>query len=196
MVPYTRIHTHTPRYTHSLTHAHTHTHIHTYTHTHTHTHPCSWSHTFSITGETRAIQLQRQLEQIKTEKFRTEAERDELKHKAEEAETQVRELYQKCRELAQENQEIPILRDSLEEMKYLQSKVVSLAGDVQGEMDLYLFECALYVIREEPSQVGYTCYVTDVRSFTSLPDFSHAILKSWEGPMYKARVSHVEQFLY
>ena len=51
-------------------------------------------------------------------------ERDELKHKAEEAEAQVKELYQKCRELALENQEIPILRDSLEEMKYLQSKVV------------------------------------------------------------------------
>ena len=69
--------------------------------------------------------MQRQLDQVKNEKFRTEAERDELKHKAEEAEGQVRELYQKCRELSQENQEIPILRDSLEEMKYLQSKVVS-----------------------------------------------------------------------
>ena len=87
-------------------------------HTHTHTH--------SITGETKAIQLQRQLDQVKNEKFRTEAERDELKHKAEEAEAQVREYYQKCRELSQENQEIPILRDSLEEMKYLQSKVVSV----------------------------------------------------------------------
>ena len=87
----------------------------------------SYTHTLtrSITGETKAIQLQRQLDQIKNEKFRTEAERDELKHKAEEAEAQIRELYQKCRELSQENQEIPILRDSLEEMKYLQSKVVS-----------------------------------------------------------------------
>ena len=86
---------------------------------HTHVYTCR------ITGETKAIQLQRQLDQIKNEKFRTEAERDELKHKAEEAEAQIRELYQKCRELSQENQEIPILRDSLEEMKYLQSKVVS-----------------------------------------------------------------------
>ena len=38
----------------------------------------------------------------------------------------MRDLYQKCRELSQENQEIPILRDSLEEMKYLQSKVVGV----------------------------------------------------------------------
>ena len=85
----------------------------------------TYVYTHRITGETKAIQLQRQLDQIKNEKFRTEAERDELKHKAEEAEAQIRELYQKCRELSQENQEIPILRDSLEEMKYLQSKVVS-----------------------------------------------------------------------
>ena len=84
----------------------------------------TYIHMHSISGETKAIQLQRQLDQIKNEKFRTEAERDELKHKAEEAEAQVRELYQKCRELSQENQEIPILRDSLEEMKYLQCKVV------------------------------------------------------------------------
>lgn len=84
---------------------------------------------YSITGETKAIQLQRQLDQVKNEKFRTEAERDELKHKTEEAEAQVRELYQKCRELTQENQEIPILRDSLEEMKYLQSKVVRVTLD-------------------------------------------------------------------
>ena len=97
-------------------------------HTHTHTHSFLLSFSLSlcsITGETKAIQLQRQLDQVKTEKFRTEAERDELKHKAEEADAQVRELFQKCRELTQENQEIPILRDSLEEMKYLQSKVVS-----------------------------------------------------------------------
>ena len=40
----------------------------------------------------------------------------------------MRELFQKCRELTQENQEIPILRDSLEEMKYLQSKVVSVTS--------------------------------------------------------------------
>ena len=38
----------------------------------------------------------------------------------------MKDLYQKCRELSQENQEIPILRDSLEEMKYLQSKVVGV----------------------------------------------------------------------
>ena len=92
--------------------------------TNTHTFSGTYMYTCSISGESKAIQLQRQLDQIKTEKFRTEAERDELKHKAEEAESQVRELYQKCRELSLENQEIPILRDSLEEMKYLQSKVV------------------------------------------------------------------------
>ena len=68
------------------------------------------------------------MDQVKSEKFRAEAERDEFKHKAEEVDAQVRELYQKCRELTLENQEIPILRDSLEEMKYLQSKVVSSAA--------------------------------------------------------------------
>ena len=38
------------------------------------------------------------------------------------------ELYQRNRDLQLENDEIPILRDSVEEMKYLESKVVSELG--------------------------------------------------------------------
>ena len=53
------------------------------------------------------------------------AERDEYKHKSEELEVQIQELVERNRNLQLENEEIPILRDSIEEMKYLESKVVS-----------------------------------------------------------------------
>ena len=54
------------------------------------------------------------------------SERDELRHKAQEMEGQVQELFLRNRELQTENDEIPILRDSLQEMKYTESKVVSI----------------------------------------------------------------------
>ncbi len=41
-------------------------------------------------------------------------------------EGQVGELYQRNRDLQLENDEIPILRDTVEEMKYLESKVVGI----------------------------------------------------------------------
>ncbi len=52
------------------------------------------------------------------------SERDDLRHLSEELEAKVLDLSQRNQELLQENEEIPILRDSLEEMKYLESKVV------------------------------------------------------------------------
>lgn len=52
-------------------------------------------------------------------------ERDDLKHKLSDLAVQFQDLFQKNRDLQLENDEIPILRDSLEEMKYLESKVVS-----------------------------------------------------------------------
>ena len=42
------------------------------------------------------------------------------------------------------------------------------------------------LIQVEPSQVGSTRYVTHVISFTMLPCFSPAMLKSWEEPGYEA----------
>jgi hypothetical protein len=52
-------------------------------------------------------------------------ERDDCKQKIEELAAQLQELSEKNRALAVENEEIPLLRDSVEEMKYLESKVVS-----------------------------------------------------------------------
>ena len=53
------------------------------------------------------------------------SERDDLKHRCEELTGQLQELLERNRALLLENEEIPILRDSIEEMKYLESKVVS-----------------------------------------------------------------------
>ena len=65
-------------------------------------------------------------------------ERDELKHKVNDLEVQVQDSFQKNRDLQLENDEIPILRDSLEEMKYLESKVVS--GQVVSTQTQLQFE--------------------------------------------------------
>ena len=42
--------------------------------------------------------------------------------------------------------------------------------------------------RVEPSQVSSTRYVSRVISFTRLPRFSRATLKSWEEPGYEANI--------
>ena len=52
-------------------------------------------------------------------------ERDELQHRVQELDSQVTEQLQKNRDLQVENEEISVLRDSVEEMKYLENKVVS-----------------------------------------------------------------------
>lgn len=54
----------------------------------------------------------------------THTERDDLKQKCEELEGQLHEVVERNRILTSENEEIPILRDSVEEMKYMESKVV------------------------------------------------------------------------
>ena len=53
------------------------------------------------------------------------AERDDYKQKCEELEAQLHQVLERNRTLAQENEEIPFLRDSVEEMKYMENKVVS-----------------------------------------------------------------------
>ena len=52
-------------------------------------------------------------------------ERDDYKHKCNELERQLQEALERNRVLMHENEEIPILRDTVEEMKYMESKVVS-----------------------------------------------------------------------
>lgn len=69
---------------------------------------------------------------MRTENLRLDSERDELKVKVGELEGQLGELYQRNRDLQLDNDEIPILRDSVEEMKYLESKVVSLTHVPKG----------------------------------------------------------------
>ncbi len=52
------------------------------------------------------------------------AERNDCRHKIEELSTQVQSLMDQNRSLQIENEELPQLRDTVEEMKYLESKVV------------------------------------------------------------------------
>lgn len=56
---------------------------------------------------------------------RVRVERDDYKHKCNELERQLQEVLERNRVLTQQNEEIPILQDSVEEMKYMESKVVS-----------------------------------------------------------------------
>ena len=57
------------------------------------------------------------------------SERDDCKHKCADLVAQLQEVSERNRTLALENEEIPVLRDSVEEMKYLESKVVSGSCD-------------------------------------------------------------------
>lgn len=77
----------------------------------------------SGSGDGKSLQLQRLLDVSKTEKLKLETERDDFKHKCAELENQLQDVLERNRALTQENEEIPILRDSVEEMKYLESKV-------------------------------------------------------------------------
>ena len=61
-------------------------------------------------------------------------ERDELQHRVQELDSQMTDLLQKNRDLQVENEEIAVLRDSLEEMKYMESKVVSHMTSCDGHM--------------------------------------------------------------
>ena len=54
-------------------------------------------------------------------------------------------------------------------------------SDVAGGIDLQ-------VMQVEPSQVSSTRYVTRMITFTRLPCFSRATLKSWEEPGYEATI--------
>ena len=56
------------------------------------------------------------------------SERDDFKHKVNEQSTQMQGLLEQNRALQVENEELPLLRDTVEEMKYLESKVVSILG--------------------------------------------------------------------
>ena len=50
------------------------------------------------------------------------------------------------------------------------------------------------LIQVELSQVGSTCYVTRMISFTGLPHFSRETLNSWEEPGYEARTMEMRTF--
>eukprot|EP00731_Ephydatia_muelleri_P018348 Em0011g388a len=74
---------------------------------------------FSDSTAAKVQQLHRQFEAAKLDKL----QRDDLKAHTRELEAQVEGFQQKIQELTAANEEIPILKDSLEEMKYLDSKV-------------------------------------------------------------------------
>ena len=57
--------------------------------------------------------------------FPCPSEKDDHKQKLDELSLQVEQILEQNRTLQLENEEIPLLRDSVEEMKYLESKVVS-----------------------------------------------------------------------
>lgn len=76
-----------------------------------------------VSGEGKSLQLQRLLDASKMEKLKFETERDDYKQKCEELEGQLQEVLERNRNLSLEMEEIPILRDSVEEMKYMESKV-------------------------------------------------------------------------
>jgi chromosome segregation ATPase len=78
---------------------------------------------FGTPGGVKLQRVNRKLDDIMKEKIKAEYERDEMSEHISELETQLSELQQKNRDLMADNAELSNLRDTVEELKYLEGKV-------------------------------------------------------------------------